>query len=224
MNLVAIPDTRISIVVLVVLFVILIASSATFWLLNRRWTSHRQWVTLAEWARNAGFRVERCEAGRMPPPLDALSPSQPIILRLCLSTHQTTLAQAQTQPLQGESVHPAQPEPIIWNVAIRELETVWPPTGLRPAAATSSVLDLFSLSSFPLLGANDRLVVFGTETSAAATLSRSMARSLLPPDVGLLLHGSHLTLDFSQRPFDTLELDRVIALAEQLAEKLPIPS
>lgn len=223
MNLAAIPDTRISIVVLVVLFVILIASSATFWLLNRRWTSHRQWVTLAEWARNAGFRVERCEAGRMPAPLDALPLSQPPVLRLCLSTRQTTLAQVQTEAVRGESIPAAQAEPIIWNVATRDLETVWPPTGLRPAAATRSLLDLFSLSSFPLLGTNERFVVFGTETSAAATLSRSMARSLLPPDVGLLLHGKTLTLDFSERPFDTLELDRMIALAEQLAEKLPMP-
>ena len=38
---------------------------------------------------------------------------------------------------------------------------------------------------------------------------------------GLLLHGQHLVLDFSSRPFDRLEFTRMIALAEQLLAHLP---
>jgi len=50
-----------------------------------------------------------------------------------------------------------------------------------------------------------------------------MLRSLLPPDVGLLLHGRHLVLDFSDRPFDAIEFGRMLALADQLAARLPVP-
>jgi hypothetical protein len=45
--------------------------------------------------------------------------------------------------------------------------------------------------------------------------------ALLPPDVGLLLAGENLVLDFSTRPFDPLELQRVDALAEQIVMHLP---
>jgi hypothetical protein len=37
----------------------------------------------------------------------------------------------------------------------------------------------------------------------------------------LLLHGSKLMLDFSARPFDTIELSRLSALIDQLLGHLP---
>ena len=133
------------------------------------------------------------------------------------------LVQLQTEATREDALATPSAEPVVWNVVIKGLEAEWPPTGLRPAATARSLLDLYSLSSFPLLGTTERFVVFGTDSATAAKLSRSMARSLLPPDVALLLHGRTLSLDFSERPFDTLELDRMIALADQLAEKLPPP-
>jgi hypothetical protein len=111
----------------------------------------------------------------------------------------------------------------MWNILIREIETPWPPTGLRPTSADSSALDLFSLTSFPLLGASERFVIYGTASKAAASLTRSSARGLLPPDVGMLLHGRRLMLDFSDRPFDTVEFDRMIAVAEQIVGHMPSP-
>ena len=110
-----------------------------------------------------------------------------------------------------------------WNLIIRELQVCWRPTGLRPTLTASSLLDLFSLSSFPYMGAQERFVIFGGQTSAARRLSASSARSLLPPDVGLLLHGRHLVLDFSARPFDTIEFSRMVGLADQIAGRLPPP-
>ena len=97
---------------------------------------------------------------------------------------------------------------------------------LRPVSAASqqSVLDSFSLSSFPLMGATERFVVFGTDSAAARLISQSMMRSLLPPDIGLLLHRRELVLDFSPRPFDAIEFDRMLALADQLAQRLPAPT
>ena len=111
-------------------------------------------------------------------------------------------------------------QPIVWNVLVRNLDADWRPTGLRPVAATASVLDLFSLSSFPTMG-TERFIAYGTDSAAARAVTRSMLRSLLPPDVGLLLHGGQMVVDFSARPFDAIELSRMVALADQLATHLP---
>ena len=209
--------------VLLTLLVVVVASSVTFWLLVRRATSHRQWVAFSDWARDKGFRFRRADPASIPAPFDALRP---------LPTVRLSLGKGPTSLLQIEATGPASaPAPgglnaqrrILWNALTRDLETAWPPTGLRPANATASLLDLFSLSGFPTLGATDRFVAYGTDSSAARVVSKSMLRSLLPPDVGLLLHGRHLVLDFSDRPFDAIEFGRMLALADQLAARLPAP-
>jgi hypothetical protein len=93
-----------------------------------------------------------------------------------------------------------------------------PPAGLRPAHVRPgcSVIDLFKLTPFHSLG-NDRFAVHASEGRTANRLANSSVRALLPPDVGLLMHGRVILLDFSSRPFDPIELDRMIALAEQIA-------
>jgi hypothetical protein len=48
---------------------------------------------------------------------------------------------------------------------------------------------------------------FGQDPVAARRLAASSLRTLLPKDVGLLLSGKHLLLDFSTRPFDTIEFE-----------------
>jgi len=72
------------------------------------------------------------------------------------------------------------------------------------------------------MGAQERFVIFGTDSATARRLSASPIRALLPPDVGMLLHGSRLVLDFSNRPFDAVEFSRVIVLADQIANRLPV--
>ena len=114
----------------------------------------------------------------------------------------------------------AAPPSQTWHVYMRQTSLSWSPTGLRATANSRSVLDLFSLTSFPLLGSTDRFVVYGTESQAAERLSRSMARGLLPPDIGLLLYADRLLLDFSARPFDEIEFNRMLALADQLEKHL----
>ena len=221
----AIPSPWISVEVLVTLFVILAASAATFWVLVRRWESHRQWLALAEWANQHGMRSCGQEPTRLPPPLDALATRQPVI-RLCIGSDTTTLMQFQTTPLEQQPGGlPVASGPAIWNVLLRKLESPpWRPTGLRPNAIPASLLDLFPLTGFPQLAGGDRFTVFGTDFADARALTNSMIRSLLPPDVGLLLLGDHLVLDFSDRPFDEIELDRMLSLAEQVVEKLPSPN
>jgi hypothetical protein len=211
------PDPPFSPVVLLTLVAVVAASSVTFWLLVRRATSHRQWVALSDWARDHGFRFSRTGPDKPPPPFNLLQNTAPLV-RLSLAKGPTKLVQLET-PAAGSQ----QGKPVAWNLLIRDVPADWPPTGLRPANANASALDLFSLSSFPTLGGTDRFIAFGTDSTASRVVARSMLRSLLPPDVGLLLVAGHLVLDFSARPFDSIELGRMRALADQIASHLPAP-
>ena len=220
--------------VLFTLLTVLAASGVTLWVLVRRATSHRRWVALAEWARENGFRFSRAATGEPPGPFGQLRDPPPVV-RLQLSRGPTTLVQfehgvaapaatrAEAAPvISAVPTAAPQQQPVVWNVLVREIPSNWRPTGLRPAQALSSALDLFSLSSYPTMG-TDRFVAYGTDSAAARTLTKSMLRSLLPPDVGLLLYGRHLVVDFSARPFDAIGLSRIVAMADQLAAHLPDP-
>lgn len=215
-----VPSPGISVEVLITLAMILVASSATFWVLVRRWESHRQWHALSEWASERKLRVRSAERDGRPVLLEALADHSPAV-RLYYGGAATVLLQFQTAPRQPPGTAGLSSAPEVWNVLIRSIGTSWHPTGLRPTGAPASVLDLFSLAGFPLLGTTERFTVFGTDSVSARALSNSMIRSLLPPDIGLLLRGDALVLDFSDRPFDAIELDRMLALADQIAGKLP---
>src|SRR5205807_968818 len=91
-----------------------------------------------------------------------------------------------------------------------------PPTAIRPTSASSSVIDLFSLAPFPLLPISERYALLGTDAAQARRIASADIAGLLPPNVGLLLHGPDLVLDFSPRPFDRLEFTRMLALADQM--------
>jgi hypothetical protein len=218
-------------VVLLSLLAVVAASSVTFWLLVRRATSHRQWVALSDWAKDSGFHFNRAGPDAAPAPFNALRDAAPTV-RLSLSRGTTTLAQLEVPAPPGSAAGgagagaavPNQRQRILWNLLIREIPAEWRPTGLRPAGAAASALDLFSLASFPTLGGTERFVAFGTDSADARVVSKSMLRSLLPADIGLLLHGPRLILDFSDRPFDTIEFGRMLALCDQLVTRLPPPA
>jgi hypothetical protein len=167
------------------------------------------------------LKVRSVERDGPPPLIEAMAEHSPSV-RLYLGDAATKLVQIQTTPRPSPGAATLSSAPDIWNLLIRTVGASWPATGLRPTGAKASVLDLFSLAGFPLLGTTERFTVFGTDSVAARALSDSMIRSLLPPDVGLLLRGSELVLDFSDRPFDGIELDRMLALADQIAGKLPV--
>jgi hypothetical protein len=215
-----VPSGWISFQVLVTLLVLLGASAGTFWALVRRWESHRQWMALAEWGSEHGFRFQGCDPEHLPPPLDSAMARQATV-RLCMASPTMLLLQIQTAAVQQPDGTPGLTGSVTWNLLMRRLPSSWHPTGLRPTFARASALDLFSLSSFPSLGTTERFMIYGTDSDAATALSQSMTRSLLPPDIGLLLHGNQLLLDFSDRPFDEIEFNRMLALADQIAEKLP---
>jgi hypothetical protein len=214
----AVPAS-ISFAVLFTLALVLAGSSAVVWVLIRRWTTQRRLVALTDWASVRGFSLTRAAKNLLPvpPPVSGLKNVDSRAL-WALTRGPTTLAQIETDTT------PASKSPdraARWNVLARDVGASWPPTALRPAAHAASLLDAFSLSSFPSLLEPERFVVFGTDSDAAKALARSGARTLLPPDIGLLLHGKHLLLDFSTRPFDEIEFDRMLALAEQLTQHLP---
>ncbi|HSZ56244.1 MAG TPA: hypothetical protein VK797_11325 [Tepidisphaeraceae bacterium] len=204
--------------VLGVLLLALASSSATFWALVRRWTTQRQLVALIEWGKNAGFRVAPAAQRRLVPPLAVLQ-SHAARIETQLTNQTTTIVR-----LWCDSPAPVQPRQqvveVSWNLLARRVETDWKAAGLRPTDAPRSVLDYFSLSSFSTIGEIERFVLYAADSAAAGEFPDSTARSLLPPDIGLLLYGHWLVLEFSRRPFDDLEFNRLIALAAQLELKL----
>jgi hypothetical protein len=108
-----------------------------------------------------------------------------------------------------------------WHILVRQLDRAWSPAGLRPVGRGESFIDLFALNGFPSMLIPDRFVAYGVDTRAATQIAHSPARGLLPPDVGLLVHGPYVTLDFSARPFDTIEFERMLIVMEQIVSHTP---
>jgi len=196
------------------LLLILGASVAVFVALVRRETKRRRAVALAQWARSRGLRV-----AADPSNLPALAPLKQFNAKIhaAIGGKNLTLARIETADA-GPTTAAASPRN--WNVLVRKLDAAWPTTALRPTAHTVSVVDLFSLSSYPSLMPTQRFMIFGSEARAATALAESTVPALLPADVALELYGDHLILDFSGRPFDEIEFDRLIDLSEQLAPRL----
>jgi hypothetical protein len=210
------PKPRASPVVLTVLLVIFAASVWVFAMLVRRETLRRRWVAMGEWGKSRGLRPVNLSDDRanVSAICKALEPYNPK-LRALLEGKQISIAQVATDPT--ETAAAIKPQ---WHILARRLEHRWPPTGLRPTEHTNSLLDLFTLSSFPSLLLSAKFVLFGSESDAARLLAQSGAGAILPADVGLLVHGDLLMLDFTSRHFDEVEFGRLIELAEQLAARL----
>jgi hypothetical protein len=136
-----------------------------------------------------------------------------------------TIAGATTHALQMQTAQGSRTDTsqfTRWHAMVRRVEsTPWLPTALRPRANASSLIDLFPMTSFPSMLPPERFVLFGTDSAAARALANSKLPALLPPDVGLLLHGQTVVIDFSSRPFDTIELSRVTELVEQIVQHVP---
>jgi hypothetical protein len=199
---------------LAALLVILAASCGMFLLLIWRWTSRRGWVELSDWAINHGFRLEGPRFALCSPAVQLLPSPAP---QLSLGDGVTQLQRIRTPLGPGTRI-----EPGIWHVLVRQLQTGWPLTILRPASRPTSLVDFWPLASMYTLWPGERFVLYGQERKAVQALGASLIRGLLPPDIGLVLSGPYLILDFSARPFDPLELDRMVSLAEQIITHLPV--
>ena len=225
---------RFSWFVLLILLLMLTLSAIVFAWQVQRWTLRPGWRALLDWSRERGWRLSRPESAPGEP-FDRFDGARVVTMLEAggggggaigaMVGGSGSSAGAVTRAMQLE-VPPAPGGAAgvtasRWHVLVRPLGSAWPPTGLRPTHQKASLLDHFSLSSYPRMGETDRFIVFGTDSAAARVLSKSHARALLPPDIGLLLHGRHVVLDFSTRPFDGIELGRMVALADQLVQHLP---
>ena len=205
-------------VALVTLLATLAASSACFGWLCRRWTTDRPRSALTDWARARRFRLDRPPAARLPAGLDVLMAADP---RAETAIVRGPVAVARFTTAAGAGERGRRP---VWHVLVRTTATAAAEAaGLRPAHAAASVVDLLpSLTGHPSLLPPERFVVHAAEPRAARKLAASAARGLLPADVGLLVVGPAVVLDFSGRPFDGVEFDRMLAVAEQLVRHLRV--
>lgn len=194
---------------------VLLASCAMFWAHVLRWTHNHLWVALGDWANRNGFKLRRAKRAQVPQFLRQLTSPPPRAL-VSLVGRRTTIVQIETPAPDGAANGPQR-----WNVLVREIKVDWPPTALRPALHERSLIDLFRLSSFPALLSSERYTLHGIDAPAARAVVSSVLMGLLPHDLGMLLYGKRLVLDFSTRPFDGIELSRMVSLVEQLVERLP---
>lgn len=187
---------------LVALTVILVASVAMFVWNVRRSTDQRVELELEQWAHNNRL---------------SLHPAVPGVVREILPEIQFNRALGD-----GDRTLVLGHGP--WGTAhllVTRLPTDWPPTALRPTHGEPRPIDALPLKAYPTLPGTERFLTAGTTLHPARLLADSHVRALLPPDLALLLHGPHLVLDFSTRPFDTLEFSRLLPLADQLLGNLP---
>ncbi len=179
-----------------------------FFKLARRETTQRPRLRLSEWAA-ANYMRPIDPSLFVPPPLDRLGSE--VVESIA------GFADARTVVLRCRSSRRDRPEPAEWNVAIRRMSGASLPMGLRPVGAGRSLVDLFDLPHAAHQLAGLRFTVVGEDLRATRTLAEGSTAPLLPAELGLVRVDHWLVLDFSTRPFDPLELSRVLALLDQLA-------
>ena len=199
--------------VVTALLLSLAASAAMFAWLCHRWTTDRPRSALADWARGRRFRLDRDGAARLPAGLAVLLAADP---RADVALVRGPVAVVRLTSAAGaDGVRP------VWHLVVRTTPAVVSvdPAALRPVASPhgASVVDLLSgLGGYPSLLPPERFVVFATDARSGRRLADTPARGLLPHDVGLLAHGATVVLDFSRRPFDGVEFDRLLVVADQV--------
>lgn len=201
--------------VAVSLLAILIASGSIFWLLVRRWTTQHQWLALSDWAETNNFKLHGEERAVVPDVLNRLAKTHP---RVLISLHDPDTAIVQIETSSASAGQTRAPR---WNLLVRKLAHSWPMTLLRPTAHVNSLLDFFPLEAMHSLVPGERFVLYAEQNLAGRLLYESSVRALLPSDIGLGLVDDNLVLDFSTRPFDPVDLQRLDALAEQIVTRLP---
>lgn len=204
---------------------IALASAGITALLSVRWTRHRRYYQLREWCRLRGLKLERAPTAPppLPRPLDCLNPPMRLmwLMRGDADIDRDGAGDGQILLLRGQT------PTVTHNLLIRTLVARghavvdWPTSALRPVSRSTSVIDDLGLFSYPSTMGVARFTLHGEHPGVARRLNESPMRGLLPQDVGLIVAGDALILDFSDRPFDQLEFDRMMGLARQLAAALP---
>jgi hypothetical protein len=214
-----------SVVVLLNLFLLLAVATGMFCVLLWRETGNRYLAALTDWSRAGRFRLHTRWADDPPPdPLPRFGPG--VRVAVALVGGRCSLVKfvvdrppaAAAPPMPGTPAVP--PIPRRRHVLVCPLEGEWPAVGLRPTHVADALVDLLALPVH-LGQSTQRFAVCTADRGLAKRVSASSLRGLLPADVGLILLGRHLLLDFSDRPFDGIEFNRMIAVADQLVDHLP---
>jgi hypothetical protein len=195
------------------LLAIILASGGIFVVLTRRWTTDRRTSALRDWAAEERFTMRVAPRAELPPALESLASLSPRV--------EIALTRGPIEVLKLVTISQPNSRESRWHVLIRQLDRAWSPAGLRPVGRGESFIDLFAMNGFPSLLTPDRFVAYGVDARAAKQIAHSPARGLLPPDVGLMVHGPYVTLDFSPRPFDTIEFERMLVVMEQIVSHTP---
>jgi hypothetical protein len=203
------PYQGFSFTILFAFIVITLLSATVFVGLVWRWVHRRQWTAVEEWAHIRSFRVME-HARELPTPLSHL----PLRARVLLTGKNTIIAQLES--LEMSAPTPGVPAVQRWHVIVRSGDRPREPGALRPVNATRSFVDFFNFEEFPTLTTGVRFMVRSRDYSAGKRLAESSGRALLPPDVGLVIEGTSLILDFSTRPFDPIEFSRLISVLDQV--------
>jgi hypothetical protein len=187
-----------------------ILGSSTFMLMQllRRHTVGRERFVKWEWSVNRGFRTGELGAVQ----IEGLEEIQGQSLRAI--EHYRSRA----ENVSILRLHTIGTDDVVrtWHLLVQTVDAYSTPIALRPVGATSSIVDLMNLTLFPKLSGAVRFAVYGLRAIDARKLVTSHALALLPPDIGLIRNADQLILDFTARPFDTVEFSRALAIAEQL--------
>lgn len=203
------PTIQVDWTLLALLALIVAASSAVFWFSILRETRHRARRRMEDWAERQRFTWMNNEFG-VPRPLDRL---RAVSMQLIMGVYNrnTRLIHVRTPPADATETAGH------WNLAIRQVASASPPVGLRAKDANRSFLDFFELEHAPSVSKSDRFTLIGDDLLASRKLADGSGRALLPADLSLLRVDEYVVIDFSARPFDEIELGRMMALIDQLA-------
>lgn len=202
----------------IIILLILAASAVIFALHLRRWTKDRKWLVLSEWAASHGYRIERNEKAEAPDVLSELTKAKPKILISLVEKEKKETILVQAEVLSGDLNRMAER----WNLLIRKVQASWPVMILRPTANQTSAFDLLLRDGMNAVAMGNRFFLHGEQKLVMRGIAGSSIAALLPANIGMALVGENLILDFSARPFDTIEIQRLYAVAEQLLAHLPV--
>lgn len=198
-----------SVGILLTLIVCLIASLGMFVVLVRRWTTNKFHFELGQWAGQRRFDMsEKPNAELLPPPLDG-SEGAGLCARRFFKSKDATIAQL----ILTASANDIR----VYHVCITPCCVSTPPVAIKPQREGRWVVDLFRLAPAASTG-SERFQIFGNDLSANLRISESSVAGIAPPDIAILFVGGNMLLDFTARPFDPIEFDRMLALAQQLGK------
>lgn len=200
------------------LLITFIVSTMMFWILALRDTLWRARLRLHDWADDRGFVLDEQHHPPHHDALLALEPHRPTV-EMELTGGESALLRMMADALPA---HRTQADRQQWHLLVRHSGGNWRCCALRPIQAPRSIRDYFNLNDYPSVLTPERFTACGLDRRAAAALAASAAVRLLPPDIGLLLIGPALILDFSSRAFDSIEFDRMLAISDQLVRQLPV--